>query len=544
MPIKVLPPEVTSKIAAGEVIERPASVVKELLENSLDAGATEITIEAQNGGVSFIRVTDNGCGLAPDEAELAFKRHATSKITGLDDLEHIHTLGFRGEALPSIAAVAEVEMLTREEAAPAAVYVRLDNGEITAREKRNRPTGTTITVRRLFHNFPARLKFLKSPSSEAGHIATTVSQYSLSFPDVKFTLIIDGRVNLRTGGDGNLRSAIAEIYGLDTAQKMVTVDGSDILMKIEGLCSQPSVQRSNRNYSSFFVNKRYVRNSLLAKAVESAYGELLMTGRHPVVVLNVSIPPEEVDVNVHPTKLEVKFRNNSMVFSAIQRAVNDALIKAPLPGISFGPEDARPASLWERFPATSGFPPLRTLGQLSGSYILAEGDEGLYLIDQHAAHERILFEKILKQRKEQKLEIQGMLEPLPIELTPAQSELLQRSSGTLAEFGFSLEPFGERTWLLRAVPAMLNGADLPETVREMLDMAGNERDIQKKEGLIAQSLACHGAIRAGDILDADEMRRLLTQLENTSQPRTCPHGRPTMIHLSSQQLKKEFGRTG
>lgn len=543
MPIKVLPPEVTSKIAAGEVIERPASVVKELLENSLDAGASEITVEAQNGGVSFIRVTDNGCGLAPDEAELAFKRHATSKINGLDDLEHIHTLGFRGEALPSIASVAEVEMLTREEAAPAAVYLRLDNGEIAAREKRNRPPGTTITVRRLFHSFPARLKFLKAPSSEAGHIATTVSQYSLSFPDVKFTLIIDGRVNLRTGGDGDLRSAIAEIYGLDTAQKMITVDGSDVLMKIDGLCSQPSVQRSNRNYSSFFVNKRYVRNSLLAKAVESAYGELLMTGRHPVVVLNVSIPPEEVDVNVHPTKLEVKFRNNSMVFSAIQRAVNNALIKSPLPDISFGPDDARPASLWERLPA-SGFPALRTLGQLSGSYILAEGDEGLYLIDQHAAHERILFEKIFKQRKEQKLEIQGMLEPLPVELTPAQNELLHRSSGILAEFGFSVEPFGERTWLLRAVPAMLNNADLPETVRELLDTAGNERDMQKKEGLIAQSLACHGAIRAGDILDADEMRRLISQLENTSQPRTCPHGRPTMIHLSSQQLKKEFGRTG
>jgi len=546
MPIKVLSPEVASKIAAGEVIERPSSVVKELLENSLDAGATEITVEAQNGGVSFLRVTDNGCGLSAVEAEIAIRRHATSKITKLDDLEHISTLGFRGEALPSIAAVADVEILSKDPDSNAATYLHLENGKVTAREKKSRPRGTTITVHHLFRSFPARLKFLKSPSTEAGHLATFVGQYSLAFPEVKFQTIIDGRVNLRTSGNGDLRLAIAEIYGLEIAQKMLVVASGEAMIKIEGLCSPPSVQRSSRSYLSFFVNRRYVRNSLLSKAVEAAYGGLLMTGRHPVVILNISIPPEEVDVNVHPTKLEVKFRSNNAVFTAVQKALNNALVKAPLPAVTISPDnDARAASLWERSPvAAAGLPVLRTLGQLSASYILAEGPEGLYLIDQHAAHERVLFEKIMAQRAEKKPELQGMLEPLAIELTPEQDQVFRRSADLLHEFGFDMEPFGERTWLLRAVPAMLNNTNLKETVKELLDMLGNEQDSQKREHKVAQSLACHGAIRAGEALDTEDMRRLITQLERTSQPGTCPHGRPTMIHLSSQQLKKEFGRSG
>ncbi|MDD5311703.1 MAG: DNA mismatch repair endonuclease MutL [Dehalococcoidia bacterium] len=545
MSIQVLSPEVTSKIAAGEVVDRPASVVKELLENSLDAGATQITVEAQNGGVSLIRVTDNGSGLDDGEAEIAFLRHATSKITGLDDLEHINTLGFRGEALPSIASVAEVEMLTSNSAS-AATYLRLENGEITVREKRSRPQGTTVTVRHLFRNFPARLKFLKSANTESGHIANVVSQYALAFPDVKFNLQVEGRVNLRTSGDGDLRSTVSELYGLETAQKMLNVESGDDLVKLSGLTSPPSVQRSSRSYLSFFVNRRYVRNSLLARAVDTAYQGLLMTGRHPVVILNIAIPPEEVDVNVHPTKIEVKFRNNNVVFTAVEKALRQTLEKAPLPNIQIGSgDDGQALSLWERAAAaTAALPVLRTLGQLSASYILAEGPEGLYLIDQHAAHERILFDRLTAQKAASKPEIQGMLEPLAIELTPTQEQAYRNSGQLLQEFGFDIEPFGERTCLVRTVPAMINTANLMDTLKELLDTLGSEQDRAQQEQKAMQTLACHGAVRAGDVLEMEEMRHLIIQLERTSQPRTCPHGRPTMIHLSAQQLRREFGRAG
>jgi len=544
MPIKILPPEVSSKIAAGEVIERPSSVVKELIENSLDAGASEISVEAHNGGVSYLRVTDNGCGLSAADVEIAIRRHATSKITVLDDLEHIHTLGFRGEALPSISSVCEVEILTRDSGSSAASYLHLENGKVAAREKKSRPQGTTITVRRLFQNFPARLKFLKSASTESGHIATLVSQYALAFPEVKFDLIIDGKSSLRTTGDAELRSSVAVVYGLETAKKMLDVEGTDGMLCIQGLASPPTVERSTRSYMSFFVNRRYVRNPLLAKAVETAYEGLLMTGRHPVAVINISIPPEEVDVNVHPTKLEVKFRNNNSVFTALVRTVRDTLAKSPLPSVRPGTEDASTQTLWEKFPHNAALPPLRAVGQLSFSYILAEGEDGLYLVDQHAAHERILFDRILLQRAQKKPEVQGMLEPLAIELNPQQEQAMTACSDLLNELGFTIEPFGERTCLVRAVPALLNGDNLNGAIIELLDEIGSEQDAQKRDIRAAQSLACHGAIRAGQTLDSSEMAGLVKQLGRTSQPRTCPHGRPTMIHLSSQQLKKEFGRTG
>lgn len=545
MPINILPPDVTSKIAAGEVIERPSSVAKELIENSLDAGSTEISVEVQNGGVRFLRIADNGCGLSAEEAAIAVLRHATSKITRLDDLEHIHTLGFRGEALPSIASVAEMEILTANDDSAAATFLRLENGEASLREKKSRPRGTTITVRHLFRNFPVRLKFLKSPATEAGHIATLVSQYALAFPEVKFHLTIDGRSSLHTAGDCDMRSALSEVHGLEIAKNMLETEGSDGFLYIQGLISPPSVQRSSRNYLSFFVNRRYVRNSILAKAVETAYEGMLMTGRHPLAVLNIAIPPEEVDVNVHPTKLEVKFRNNHTVFTAVVKTIRDTLARSPLPAMGGEGQDAVNQQLWDMLPASAtALPALHTLGQLSASYILAEGDEGLYLIDQHAAHERILFDKILARQAEQKPDIQGMLEPLAIELNPRQEQVLQQSAALLSGLGFTLENFGERTCLVRAVPAILNGANLDEAIHEILDELGSEQDMTRRDIVAAQSLACHGAIRAGQTLDQEEMNNLVKQLLGTHSPRTCPHGRPTMIHLSSQQLRKEFGRTG
>jgi DNA mismatch repair protein MutL len=542
MPIKVLPPEVTSKIAAGEVIERPASVVKELIENSLDAGASEIAVEVQNGGIGFMRIIDNGCGLSATEAELAIRRHATSKINGLEDLEHIHTLGFRGEALPSIAAVAEMEILTRDGESSAATYLRLDNGRIIIREKKSRPQGTTITVRHLFRNLPARLKFLKSPSTEAGHIINVVSQYALSFPEVRFLLTVDGRITLRTQGDGELRTVASEIYGLETGRKLLEFEGTEGFIFLQGLATPPGVERATRSYLSFFVNRRYVRNSLLAKAIEAAYQGLIMKDRYPLVILNISLPPEEIDVNVHPAKLEVKFRNNQLIFNAVTRTLRNALDKAPITSIKMSDNTDIYGSLMQTFSGSSSLPPLRILGQLSASYILAEGEDGLYLIDQHAAHERVLYDKIIAQQGDKNPDIQGLLDPFTIEVSPLQEETLQRASKLMEALGFKLEQFGSRTYLVRSVPAVLSGANLNEALYDLLDQLAEEKDTVRYGQTAARSIACHGAIRAGQTLSHEEMQGLIKQLEQTPQSRTCPHGRPTVIHLSAQRLKKEFGR--
>ncbi|MFC2050039.1 DNA mismatch repair endonuclease MutL [Chloroflexota bacterium] len=546
MPIKILDREVVSKIAAGEVVERPASVVKELVENALDAGATQIAVEAQGGGISLIRVTDNGNGIPATDVELAFHRYATSKIGLLTDLEKISTLGFRGEALPSIAAVAEVEILTKADGDAAGTYLYLKNGSVTKREKRSRPHGTTVTVHHLFRNFPARLKFLKSATTENGHIANLLSQYSLAFPEVKFNLVLDGRLTLKTPGNGSLRDVVAEVYGLEVARQMLEIDETEQVLGAAALVSPPSLARSSRGYLSFFVNHRWVRSSLLARAAEDAYQGLLMTGRHPIVILNISLPPQEIDVNVHPTKTEVKFRNSQIVYATVQKSIKKMLIKTPPPEIKTGtPSLAPPPSLWTvKGAETISLPILRVVGQLASNYIMAEGPEGLYLIDQHAAHERILFEKISSQRSQQKIEVQGLLEPVNIELNPKQEEVLKTKGELLGEFGFNLEPFGVRSYLLRAVPAMMKEGNLTEAVRTLLDSLAAEEEPSKHEENIAQSLACHSAVKAGQSLNAEEMRELIKQLEQTNQPRTCPHGRPTMIHLSSHQLDKEFGRTG
>jgi DNA mismatch repair protein MutL len=521
-------------------------VVKELVENSLDAGATQIAVEAQGGGISFIRVTDNGSGIPANDVELAFHRYATSKIDALTDLEKISTLGFRGEALPSIAAVADVEILTKADSDTAGTYLFLKNGTPVKREKRSRPQGTTVTVHHLFRNFPARLKFLKSATTESGHIANLLSQYALAFPEVKFNLVIDGRLTLHAPGNGNLRDVLAEVYGLEVAQQMLELDGADQTPSITGLVSPASLARSSRGYLSFFVNRRWVRSGLLTRAAEDTYQGVLTAGKHPIVVLNVSFSPQEIDVNVHPTKTEVKFRNSQTVYAAVQKAIGRTLAKAPLPKVkTTGLPSTSPPSLWIMKGAeTTSLPILRVVGQLASNYIMAEGPEGLYLIDQHAAHERVLFEKILAQRSQQKIEIQGLLEPVNIELSPKQEETLKMRGELLAQFGFSLEPFGARSYLLRAVPAIMKGIDLAEAARALLDSLTTEEEPSKREASIAQSLACHSAVKAGQSLTTEEMRELIKQLEQTTQPRTCPHGRPTMIHLSSRQLEKEFGRIG
>jgi len=554
MPIKVLESEVIAKIAAGEVVERPASVVKELIENSLDAGATQIAVEAQGGGVELIKVSDNGAGIPASELELAFHRYATSKISNLDDLEKISSLGFRGEALPSIAAVAEVEILTQTSSEIVGSYLHLRKGEVVNRESRARPQGTTITVRRLFRYFPARLKFLKSVNTENGHIAHLVSQYALAFPEVKFSLVLDKRPSLRTTGNGDLREVVGEVYGSEVAQRMLKVEQKDGLAEVGGLTSPPSLARSNRNYLSFFVNRRWVRSPLLTRATEEAYRGLLMDGQHPIAAINISLPAQELDVNIHPAKAQIKFCHEQAVFSSVQKAIEEALARTPIASSKAVPfsvssgqwqspsmiMDNEPAFAVAQLPAME-LPVLRVLGQLANTYIIAEGPNGLYLIDQHAAHERILYDRISAQWAQKEVEVQGLLQPITIELSPREEETLRASKEFLAEFGFTIEHFGNRSYVIRAIPALMARANIIEIISALLDNLAS-KEPNPWEEKIAQSLACHGAIRAGQQLSNEEMRELIKQLEQTKQPRACPHGRPTMIHLSSHQLEKEFGR--
>jgi DNA mismatch repair protein MutL len=567
MTIRVLAKEVVSQIAAGEVVERPASVVKELVENALDAGASQISVEVRGGGVSLIRVTDNGLGIPAGEAALAFERHATSKIGSLDDLQSIGSLGFRGEALPSIAAVAQVEMVTSAEGEAAGTYLSLEGGTITRRQSQARARGTTITVRNLFRRVPARLKFLKSAPTENSHIANVVSQYALAFPEVAFTLSVDGKETLRTSGRGRLLDSVIDVYGVEMASKMLEIKnpdeewrgGQSSAIRISGLVGAPELGRAGRGYLSFFVNRRWVNSRLLAFAVEEAFHGLLMTGKHPVAVIDITLPPPEVDVNIHPAKSEVKFQKEPEVFRAVQKAVRQALVaQMPVPRVEevAAPYATPPAGLPElRAPAGArqtpppetappllvSLPVLRVVGQVLNSYIVAEGPDGLYIVDQHAAHERIRFDRLKQQHSQRAVSVQGLLEPATFEVSPRQDEILSLCYEELAQFGFSLEPFGSRTYLVRTVPGLLGRDDWAGALRELLEALSGEARHNWEEKIIA-SIACHGAIKSGQALSDDEMRALVRQLEQAANPHTCPHGRPTIIHLTSRQMEKEFGR--
>ena len=584
LPIRVLPPEVAARIAAGEVVERPASVVKELLENALDAGASRIAVEVTAGGLDSIRVSDDGCGIEPSELETAFRRHATSKLENDVDLVSVITLGFRGEALPSIAAVAEVEMVSRPANSESAARIRLAPEAPPEVAIQGAPVGTSVTVRRLFARLPARRKFLRTPASETNAVAGVVSHYALAYPEVRFAFTIDSRQALQTSGSGELRDAVTEVYGAELAGAMLVVGGGGrgeeeegIAIRIDGLIGPPHVSRAGRGYISLFVNRRWIQNRRLAFAVDEAYQGLLMTGRHPVAVLNLRVPHEEIDVNVHPAKAEIRFRDEGAVFGAIQRAVRAALLAdAPVPSAAIAPAFAlspQPSAplLWEHgvrvatapAPSMPGsrtgphdeeasvtastpsqtLPVLRVIGQMGGTYLIAEGPEGMYLIDQHAAHERVLYERFWRQRQEGSPAVQGLLEPLSLDVSPQQRALLAEQAEGLREHGFDIEPFGHGTYVLRAVPETLAsaGGGVREAVQRFLDTMAEEGEGDRRDR-VAMSLACHGAIRAGKTLSLDEMRELVRQLEESEAPNTFPHGRPTMIHLSAETLARQFGR--
>jgi DNA mismatch repair protein MutL len=561
VPIRVLPPEVAARIAAGEVVERPASVVKELVENALDAGATRIGVQIEQGGIALIRVTDDGCGIPVEELPLALERHATSKLEPDGDLFAIATLGFRGEALPSIAAAADVEIVTRVAGAAAGAALRTRDGRAEPLRPAAAPVGTTVTVRGLFARQPARRKFLRTPAGEAAQVAQVVSHYALAYPEVAFTLSVDGRRALVSPGSGDPREAAAAVYGARTAAALLDVHAEAAGIVVRGLVAPPHFARASRAHISLFVNRRWVQHRRLAYAVESAYETLLQSGRHPLAVIDLSLNPAEVDVNVHPAKAEVRFRAEGEVFRVVQQAVRRTLMEAspvptawpgvpvsPEPGIWRLPEpETLPRPVAPPPPRQAGatrlvLPALRVVGQVAATYVVAEGPAGMYLIDQHAAHERVLYERIRARRGHGTPEVQPLLEPLVLEPTPVQAAALEAYRAELAALGFALEPFGERAVLIRAVPAELAGRDAARAVAEYLDAVSADSPPPDRAERAVMTLACHAAIRAGKTLTLEEMRELVRLLEACESPQSCPHGRPTMVHVSAAALEREFGR--
>ena len=582
MPIHILSDQVSSQIAAGEVIERPSSVVKELMENAIDAGATEITVTLQGSGQPFIEVADDGQGIPENELGLAVARFATSKLQSADDLFNIQTLGFRGEALASIGSVSHLTLTSRVENAAVGGRIHVEGGKIINRSQIAHPRGTTIQVETLFFNVPARLKFLKKDFTERQASLGLLTRYALAYPSIRLKVIQDGRNMLQTNGSGNRREIIGNLFEPELARQLITVEGLDYGIRLEGFISPINVTRSNRRDITFFVNGRWVQDTTLSTALLQAYHTYLMVGRYPMAVIFLHIPPEDIDVNVHPAKAEVRFRSPDQVFSVIQRSVRKALLaSSPLPQVelvrtfwyqpqssqtqldpawgmaveSISAGDERPSQppgggdLSADAEPINGMvnriPLLRLVGQVGAAYLVAEGPDGLYLIDQHAAHERVLYEQFIRQ-KDERLISQQLLEPATVHLSTSQADLLESQLALLNRLGFSVEHFGSDTFLIRSIPAIFSHLTPESALRVLVeDFEEDETPLkQELEARIVARICKRAAVKAGQVLTLEEQRQLLADLETCFSPRTCPHGRPTMIHLSVDLLERQFGRRG
>lgn len=669
--IHVLPEHVANKIAAGEVVERPASVVKELLENALDAGATRIKISVEAGGKKLIQITDNGCGMVRDDAMLAFERHATSKIKDAEDLLSVATLGFRGEALPSIASVSRLRLETRDAGAAAGTILEINGGKIARVEEAGLPEGTSITVRDLFFNTPARKKFLKAESTELSHIASLVTHYALAHPEKHFELHSATNAMLLAPPVAGYSERVYQVFGKETLDQLIAVAAEQALehvglpqpppwrrvekdesddeaapadpgkMRLHGFVSKPEIQKLNRNSIYVFVNGRLIRDRLIQHGLTEAYRNIIPPSVYPVVLLFLELPPGEVDVNVHPSKTEVRFRQPTLMHDFVRDTVRAALMKArPAPqftteirahatassGLTPGAREWEPPSdlatasgaparalydpaggagfalqapslpalsarfqfeggiaveanaaipvargldsFAEAIPETipdNGCAPaldvsenaseedstlaalstLRPLGQIRNSFILAVNEDGLWIVDQHVAHERVLFERILKQRAAQKVESQRLLMPIVLELSPAQQAIFAEIADELQHNGFEAEPFGARSVAVKVAPAGVDAAAVEHMLHELLDQISREEqslNLEKIRGRIAASIACHAAIKVNMPLEQNKMDWLLAELAKTDHPMSCPHGRPVVLRYSVKDIQKAFKR--
>ena len=612
--IRVLADHVANQIAAGEVVERPASVAKELVENSIDAGARRITIEIEAGGRRLLKVSDDGEGMVRDDAVLAFERHATSKIRVTEDLAAIGTLGFRGEALASIASVAKVELTTCTEDAKAATRVTIEGGRMRDVKDAAHPRGTTIAVRDLFFNIPARRKFLRAEATETYHLTNLVTHYALAHPEIAFTFVNNGREVVRAAPAKDLRERAYQIFGAEFLDNLLEVNSGDAqLARVTGYVSAPRDRRTSRDSQYLFVNRRFVRDRMIGRALSEGYRSILPHGVYPAALLFIETPLEEVDVNVHPAKTEVRFRRQAAVADAVREAVRIALASAsfvpppepprmpepimtataavssiaPQPRIEFTPPPEPLAPPPPRAPvepsgeeiardlevmlqaatqsvSAAPLPPLnsaekiaravtpeslnaniRPLGQLEESFIIATDDEGLLLIDQHVAHERVLFDKYRALEAERRSESQQLLVPETFDLTPAQAAVFDELAPELEKYGFELMRLSGRTVAIKAVPADLPGSEARNMLFELLETVDAEKKSSARETLrdeIAASLACHAAIKVNMPLAPEKMRWLIDRLLQTSSPTTCPHGRPVILRLGIRDILKSFHR--
>ncbi len=593
--IKILPDHVVNRIAAGEVVERPASAVKELVENALDAGATDIRIDVEQAGKRLIRVADNGCGMTREDAVTAFERHATSKIASDSDLESVRTMGFRGEALASIAAVSRIRLLTATIGSAGGVLVERGPGEKGSVTDAAAPPGTTIEVRDLFSSTPARLKFLKSAATEFSHIVTAVSHQAMAHPEVRFRLTHGGKDVLDLPQASGVQERVFQVYGREIADSVVPFSGGKENIHLRGMIGKPATSRADRTHQEFFVNRRPVRSPALGHALTAAYGDMLMHGRHPVGFVFIEIDPALVDVNVHPAKTEIRFRNQSQMHDLMRDVIRENLRRSGIPaapaagegvlpgagvrealagylrsspegdrgappffgrrktdaastGIRSEPAPSEEDRYTDLLPRGEGAPEhdLYPIAQIHDSFIVAQSSEGMAIIDQHAAHERVLFEQLQDQFEAGEVPSQALLVPDQVEPGPAQAPLLLEQLPELQRLGFQVEDFGNGTFMIKAVPALIVGGDYRALLLDVLDevaIRGTSRKLEEIRDRVLSIMACHPAIKVNRHLAQQEMETLLNRLFKCRMPHTCPHGRPTVIRFSMDDLKKMFKRT-
>ncbi len=604
-PIKILDTSTINKIAAGEVVERPSSVVKELLENSIDAGASAITIEINEGGISKIRVTDNGSGIESEQVALAFMNHATNKISTVEDIFNINSLGFRGEALASIASVSQLEIITKTYYSLIGKRMEISAGEIKQQEDIGCSDGTTIIVNNLFFNTPARQKFLKKPSTESTYISDIVHKIALANPNISIKFINNGKTMFTTSGDNKLLNVVIEVYGKEFVSKLLDIDFKKYDYKLNGLIGKPELSRASRNTQNIFINKRFIKNDLIKQAVEDAYKTRIMAGKFPVYVLNLELPPNKYDVNVHPSKLEVRFDNDDEIYDLVYIGVSETLKSQNLiPKVA--PKkiaktyiDAKQQNLFEtnsfnkkiapveikqkdfvvkestpvwNMPISNlvkpeqnivketpkvekkeiekeqtkkSFVSYKIVGQIFGTYWIIQQNDSVFLIDQHAAHERILYEKFINLYKSKSFTSQMLLQPLVVKITPKENQILIDNLDLFDTIGFQIENFGDNDYIIRAVPVIFDNPENVNFFNEILDELNtrvSNSPLELKFDKIAR-ISCKAAVKAHNKLNEVEVKKLIDDLMNLENPFNCPHGRPTIVEINKHDIEKIFKRT-
>lgn len=610
MEIQVLDERTIDKIAAGEVVDRPASVVKELVENAMDSGADAVTVEIREGGISLIRVTDNGKGIPKAEVARAFLRHATSKIRGVEDLLHLSSLGFRGEALSSICAVAQVELITKTPQELTGLRYVIEGSHEKAAEEIGAPTGTTVLVRNLFYNVPARRKFLKSPQSEGGHISELMEHLALSHPDISFKYVINGQVRFHTSGNDDLKEIIYRIYGRDIAKELLWLEKEEAGKRISGFIGTPGIGRANRNFENYYINGRFIKSPIIAKAAEEAYKAWLMQHKYPFFVLHLSLSPEEMDVNVHPSKMEVRFHEAASVSDFVYEAIHDTLsAREMLKEITFDQKEQKAADAALRQAAAKEHVPepfeikarqlieqgterqaetkiqpeekvqaeasemprkqlaeeavygqmnffeeklisqklrdeYQLLGQVFDTYWIVCFRDKLFFIDQHAAHEKVKYERLYKQIRERSISSQQISPPVILTLSGSEEKVYTEYAAYFEKMGFEIEPFGGNEYAVRSVPTDLFGHHIKELLEEMLDELAEGPIKGEPEAITSRlaSMSCKAAVKGNHAMSSQEAEALINELLTLDNPYHCPHGRPTIITMTKYELEKKFSR--